>query len=92
MSDPKTKTVLGRVFTWNDGYRAWQCAIKENRMLSLYPPLPKRQIEHWTAELHDEAYDNEPMLGTANGPTEADAILALQSTLRKMALLEVADG
>ena len=85
----KTKTVLGRVFTWNAGYRAWQCDIKENRMLSLYPPVPKQQIEHWTAELHDEVDDDEPILGTATGPTEADAILALQSTLRKMAELEV---
>jgi hypothetical protein len=89
MTKPETKVVLKRTFTWNAGYRSWQCELKGDRLLSLFPPSHKARVEHWTAELNDEG--DETLIDTATGPTETDAILALQSQLRKMAELEVVE-
>jgi hypothetical protein len=75
--------VLGRVFhkrlTW------WVCPLKRGLLL-LFDPCHRTDTDEWLATLEDEDED-EVMRGT--GPTETDAILALQSTLRKMAELEV---
>lgn len=84
MASPETKTVLGRVFTKtafvDDG---WECATATGWLtLDTYEGQT-------TASLHDR-HGDEVAFGL--GPTETDAILALQDTLRKMAELEVERG
>ncbi len=83
MSDPKTKTVLGRVFTWNPSFDDWECTTLAGTVVLGQDESQDR----WRAELVRE---NDPQsIASSYGPTESDAILALQSTLRKMAELEV---
>lgn len=82
----ETKTVLGRVFTWGKHYQnVFSCELKSGQVLALFVcnhnPLEHRHC----ADLHREN-DNE--IASGYGPTEADAILALQATLRNMAELE----
>ena len=85
MTKPETKTVLGRVFTlgllWVGN---WSCRLTPSLVLSLY--IGRERVQ---ASLYDDERDVE--LAYAYGPTEADAILALQATLRKMAELEVVE-
>lgn len=86
MTDPKTKIVLGRVFTWNPSFGDWECTTLAGTVVLEQDEFQDR----WRAELGRE---NDPQsIASGTGPTEADAILALQSTLRKMALLEVVGG
>jgi hypothetical protein len=83
----ETKTVLGRVFTRSRGL--WECNVGDG------------VLEVWEQEDLDVPDDcrfgaslaiDVGVVAVACGPTESDAILALQSTLRKMAELEVAGG
>jgi len=82
----ETKTVLGRVLHWNGHGQHWQCAIKPDCLLFVYK---SDGASEFTAALAPN--EDEPEFVRNWGPTEADAILALQSTLRKMAELEVAE-
>ncbi len=85
MSKPETKLVLGRTFTESLIYSdTWECYTRTG-LLS----LRKRETGEWDAVLHDE--DDEFVTEVTGRATEADAILALQSQLRKMAELEVAE-
>lgn len=86
MSQPETKTVLGRVFTWNATCKTWDCDLKREQLLVLHPPRAGIR-DNWGATLWEEV--DEVTVAEESGPTEKDAILALQSTLRKMAELEV---
>jgi hypothetical protein len=85
MTKPETKTVLGRVFTRADGLgERWECDTKTGWLT-----LDRHEYDGFMiATLHD---DDSHEVACAIGPTESDAILALQSTLRKMALLEVVE-
>lgn len=77
----ETKTVLGRVFTRNG--EQWECETRTGWLT-----LDRHEIMEYTiATLHD---DDGHDVACDGGPTESDAILALQATLRKMAELEVA--
>lgn len=82
MSDARTKTVLGRVFTMY-GDR-WKTSARAGRVLEL------RQLEphKWQALLFQR--DGYHWIESGNGMTEANAILALQANLRQMAELEPA--
>lgn len=89
MSKPETKTVLGRVFTWSRHYwNTYSCDLKNGQVLALFVWKDNPEERRHSADLYGEN-DNE--LATGYGPTEADAILALQATLRKMAELEVVE-
>lgn len=79
MTQPETKTVLGRVFTRTELVAdGWECNTSTG-WLTL-----DRHEALVTASLHNR--DGEEV-ASGDGPTESDAILALQSTLRKMAEL-----
>lgn len=82
MSQPETKVVLGRVFTWNKVLRRWECALGRNTLLVI-GEIPSCTTHAASLELFCRH------IAGGTGPTEHDAILALQSTLRKMADLEV---
>ncbi len=91
MTKPETKVVLKRTFTWSNTFEFWVAHLKHPTVLypsqlRLLPPnwgdIPHIRTEDWMAQAHGQ---------TGRGPTEADAILALQSQLRKMAELEVAE-
>jgi hypothetical protein len=89
MTQPETKTVLGRVFTWRKHcWSAYSCDLKNGQVLVLFVWKDNPPERRHSADLYSEN-DNE--LATGYGPTESDAILALQSTLRKMAELEVVE-
>lgn len=89
MASPETKTVLGRVFTWNTAADWWECHTLHGTVI-LTEMSENEPSLRWRAQFdHDFALWG--MIGTELGPTEADAILALQRTLRKMAELEVAE-
>lgn len=82
MTQPETKTVLGRVFTKHP--RWWQCQLMSGeRSLRLEQDC---NDEHVAILFDDDAHVN---IETGRGLSESDAILALQATLRKMAELEV---
>lgn len=83
MSKPETKTVLGRVFHKHP--RWWQCQLNGERSLRLEQDCNDENV---AILFDDDAHVN---IETGRGPTEADAILALQATLRKMAELEVTE-
>lgn len=81
MTKPETKVVLGRRFTRQVYPHFWRC-----------------QTTHGLLELHVRGHAIEAILRKGSievanelGPTESAAILALQSQLRKMAELEVAE-
>ena len=80
----ETKTVLGRVFT-REG-TGLTCPLLRERSLWLEKDVnnPGMQL----AMLVDAV--TSVIIEYERGPTEADAIRALQATLRKMAELEVA--
>jgi len=78
-----TKTVLGRVFTLKATEHQWECKTKLGLLT-----LRERSFGH-VAALHVTVGFAMYESARGEGPTEADAILALQSTLRKMAELEV---
>lgn len=90
MTEPKTKTVLGRVFTWSTVDDEWQCETK--RWVLTLCGSDSDELP-WRAALESAPwkYLRDSPIAYALGPTESDAILELQSTLRKMALLEVAE-
>jgi hypothetical protein len=78
----ETKTVLGRVFTASLVYGdTWECYTTTGHV-----SVRQHLNGNWSAALHNE--DDECVVEVL-GLTETDAILALQSTLRKMAELEV---
>jgi hypothetical protein len=84
MTNPKTKVVLGRRFTRDDHARdIWRCETTHGLLSFWWAPGAKAYI----AALAQN--EDEPDMVRGEGPTEADAILALQSQLRKMAELEV---
>lgn len=84
----ETKTVLGRVFTHSLIWRgSWSCKLNSGHVLTLFEWSTEPSDKRFCAELYDDKRDLE--IAAAHGPTETDAILALQSTLRKMAELEV---
>jgi len=85
MTKPETKVVLGRVFMWHEFHEEWFCPTKHG-VLTLCGGGAS-----WCWEAGLERGDDEYVIATATGPTEADAILALQSQLRKMAELEVVE-
>jgi hypothetical protein len=86
MSKPETKVVLGRRFAWNAHAKWWECPLKSERWLTLETCESGEHL----ASVRDVDVDH---FGIEYGraSTEADAILALQSQLRKMAELEVAE-
>ena len=80
VAQTQTKTVLGWVFTRDQYPHFWRCHTTEGVL-----------------ELRDRGSAIEAILRSGSvevanglGPTDPDAILALQSKLRKMAELEVA--
>lgn len=83
MGKPETKVVLGRRFTFHTALRQWFCYLKHGKLVLTCDdgkqPHVSFEIAHAT------------VVAFGVGPTEADAILALQSQLRKMAELEVAE-
>lgn len=78
----ETKTVLGRIFH-NAGHGHWLCHTKHG-LLTL-----SKHGDEWRIMLEVTRGFTAYEVASAYGPTESDAILALQSTLRKMAKLEV---
>lgn len=85
MASPETKTVLGRVFTrirWGAS-QVWGCQTKHG-LLTL-DHLPGSVVEACLSV-------GTTTIADSYAPTESDAILALQATLRKMAELEVERG
>lgn len=99
MSKPETKTVLGRVFTKKQSvYATWLCRVKSGTV-ELRDCGHTGAANRWEASLIKSGCglvgvdaSSDEYIETGNGPTEADAILALQATLRKMAELEVVNG
>jgi hypothetical protein len=86
----ETKMVLGRVFTWRKHFfNVYSCSLKSGQVLALFVWPDNPPERRHSADLYSEN-DNE--LASGFGPTEEDAILALQATLCKMAELEVVDG
>ena len=88
----ETKTVLGRVFTWNDMFKTWECDLKHEQcehLLILLPPRDGRRA-NWIAQLWCE--EDAVVVADESGPTEADAILALQAKLHEIAELEAVNG
>lgn len=87
-----TKEVLGRVFRWHDLLERWQCYVNggtlviEERQNSLDPH--KRHV----AFLELSHGVNDIVLRVGYGPTEEDAIRALQSALSKIAELRSEHG
>ncbi len=81
----ETKTVLGRIFH-NAGHGHWLCHTKHG-LLTLW----KMGLE-WKVSLEVTRGFTKYEVASSYGPTESDAILALQSTLHKMAELEVVGG
>lgn len=93
VTDPKTKTVLGRVFTWDStGPSAWRCALSLGRELRLYEPRQADGVVEASFSVHGTViarhWANVAIWGGDQHEADKAAILALQSTLRKMALLE----
>ncbi len=95
-SQPETKVVLGRVLKLDrkrsnehwDVYSAW---VKHG-FLSVHSERHEGTLEdprRHNAHLCHEDGLSSGHIAIGRGPTEADAILALQSQLRKMAELEV---
>jgi hypothetical protein len=84
MSKPETKVVLGRRFS-NAGHEHWLCHTKHG-LLTLW-----LSGSEWKVRLEVTRGFTKYEVAFSQGPTEADAILALQSQLRKMAELEVAE-
>jgi hypothetical protein len=89
MTQPETKTVLGRVFTWSEQWGQWECRTP-NGTLALVDRGRDYDAPRFAAGLERQFGSDVYSIATDFGPTESDAILALQSTLRKMAELEVA--
>jgi len=87
MSEPKTKAVLGRVFTWSRGL--WECNVGDG-VLEVWEQAELDVPDG--CQFGASLALNVGVVAVAYGPTESDAILALQSTLRKMAELEVSGG
>lgn len=86
MTQPETKTVLGRVFT-KRGKDTWAC-ITQSGSLTLYY---NKNSDKWFASLTDSP-ECSPRCACAlerTGHNEDDAISALQAALRKMAELKV---
>ena len=86
----ETKTVLWRVFTWSEQWGQWECRTPRGTVALVdrgrdYGPDAMRYAAGLERQFGSDVYS----IATGYGPTEADAILALQSTLRKMAELEV---
>lgn len=77
----ETKVVLGRRFEHHSVLRQWFCKLKHGKLVLTCDdgksPHVSFEIAHAT------------VVAFGVGPTEAEAILALQSQLRKMAQLEV---
>lgn len=88
VSNPETKVVLGRTFTHfpvaeDVCYRA---VVKYENDTGVLFIFSRADGQFHCASLYP---GRSPTPINATGPTEADAILALQSQLRKMAELEV---
>ena len=90
MTKPETKTVLGRVFTWNE-HGEWECLVARGT-LALVDRGRDWDGPRFAAGLERRFGRDIYSIAMAFGNTEADAILALQATLRKMAELEVSYG
>lgn len=90
MSKRETKVVLGRRFTRTD-FARWVCKTRVGE-LCLYDNGHTGAKLRWTAALERPDWcDTGCTIEVGLGDTEADAILELQATLRKMAELEVAE-
>jgi hypothetical protein len=86
VSKPEAKTVLKRTFTRRvDTAGSWECNTTHGVLSFWWSPGAKAYI----AALAQN--EDEPDMVRGEGPTETDAILALQSQLRKMAELEVVE-
>jgi hypothetical protein len=97
MTQPETKTVLGRVFTWDStGPAAWRCSLSHGRELRLYEPRKTDGVVEGAFAVNGTViarhWANVAIWGGDQHEADKAAILALQSTLRKMAELEVAGG
>lgn len=86
MTQPATKTVLGRVFHRRGEAKKWCCETRLGEV-ALTP-----HNANWFASFEVTYGFTSYSVARELGPTESDAIRALQSTLRKMAELEVAGG
>lgn len=92
---PETKVVLGLRFTRvSAGSAAWRCSLSHGRELVLCEPTPAGVVEvsfavHGTVIARHWA--NVTIFGGGQHEAYKAAILALQSTLRKMAELELAE-
>lgn len=82
MSKPEIKTVLGRIF--HDAGHGHRLCHTTHGLLTL-----SRHGDEWRVMLEVTRGFTSCEVASAFGPTESDAILALQSTLRKMSELEV---